>query len=246
MAGPPKVDWDRMSTSYDRFRGIAEEIWIQQVVEMGGLARGHRLLDVGCGTGRFAAPLRSRGISVVGLDASPAMLRQARAKEARLGLVRGLAQALPFRPGAFQTALAAYVIQHLEDLRGTLAEMARVAKSVLVLTAEIRPDSRDILYEAFPSVLSIDAKRFPSPEALAGTMEMVGLRRVEVRKANLPGRLTPSEFLEAVRSRYISTLTLISEAEFQAGLTFLERELPKRFPHRMGRHRTMVFAAGHR
>src|SRR5215471_17849743 len=44
------------------------------------LAGGGRALELGIGTGRIAIPLAARGVDVVGLDASPSMVRQMRAK----------------------------------------------------------------------------------------------------------------------------------------------------------------------
>jgi SAM-dependent methyltransferase len=45
---------------------------------------GSRVLDAGCGTGRVAVELAARGLSVVGVDADPAMLAAARAKAPQL------------------------------------------------------------------------------------------------------------------------------------------------------------------
>ena len=47
---------------------------------------GDRVLDLGCGTGEDAVTLASRGIRVVGLDASPAMIDRARKKASERGL----------------------------------------------------------------------------------------------------------------------------------------------------------------
>lgn len=240
------MDYERLSTCYDRYRELDPgtlDVWIHNIREMGGLARGRRILDVGCGTGRLAIPLRTRGMTVVGLDLSTGMLRQARTKEPHLSLVRASAQALPFRPQAFQTALAAYLLHQLEDWRGALAEMARVARNVVVVTTEIRSDGGEFLYEAFPTILAIDARRFPTVTALVEALGSVGLRDVEVRRAGYSRRRSPGEFLQAVRDRYISTLTLIPEAEFQAGLKFLERELPHRFPDRVERSTAVAFVS---
>src|SRR5205085_1976365 len=57
-----------------------------------GRLAGRRVLDLGCGKGRFAAHLATRGAKVVGLDRSAAML--ARAMD--LERVRGSARRLPF------------------------------------------------------------------------------------------------------------------------------------------------------
>jgi SAM-dependent methyltransferase len=45
------------------------------------LAEGGPVLELACGTGRLALPLAARGLTVVGLDASPAMLERLRAKQ---------------------------------------------------------------------------------------------------------------------------------------------------------------------
>jgi len=57
------------------------------LVETMGLSRGARILDVPCGYGRHSAELARRGMDVVGIDLSPAMIREARRRwPARTGL----------------------------------------------------------------------------------------------------------------------------------------------------------------
>jgi SAM-dependent methyltransferase len=53
---------------------------IERILARHGLGGPRRLLDLGCGTGNHALPLARRGHSVVGIDLSPSMLAQARAK----------------------------------------------------------------------------------------------------------------------------------------------------------------------
>lgn len=48
------------------------------------------LLDIGCGTGEEAIRLAQDGYSVLGIDVSPAMVRQAQTKAAAFGIRRGL------------------------------------------------------------------------------------------------------------------------------------------------------------
>jgi SAM-dependent methyltransferase len=49
---------------------------------------GHPVLELACGTGRVSIPIARAGVSVVGLDASPAMLERAREKSAELSNIR--------------------------------------------------------------------------------------------------------------------------------------------------------------
>lgn len=85
---------------------------------------GRRVLDLGCGKGRFGRALVARGARVVGLDLSAAMLRSAEGLER----VRGSARRLPFDSGAFDRVVAVEVFEHLPPAAWdrTLAEIRRV------------------------------------------------------------------------------------------------------------------------
>jgi ubiquinone/menaquinone biosynthesis C-methylase UbiE len=82
------------------------------ILESLGPVRGRRILDLGCGKGRFARILAARGARVVGLDVSESML--AAADGAGLGRVIGSARRLPFRNAGFDAAIAVEVFEHLE------------------------------------------------------------------------------------------------------------------------------------
>jgi ubiquinone/menaquinone biosynthesis C-methylase UbiE len=79
-------------------------------------------LEIGVGTGRFAAPL---GIKV-GVDPSMAMLAYA-AERGVLGL-QGTAVALPFKNAIFDFALVVTTICFVGDPVGMLVEARRVLK----------------------------------------------------------------------------------------------------------------------
>jgi SAM-dependent methyltransferase len=83
-----------------RLRGIVDRLW--------PLAD-RRVLDLGCGKGRFARALCERGASVVGLDLSAAMLNEAKG----IDRVRASARRLPFRPASFDAVVAVEVFEHL-------------------------------------------------------------------------------------------------------------------------------------
>ena len=107
----------------------------QQTFALLGLRRGDRVLDVGCGTGddaRALAQIVGPTGRVVGLDASAAMIDEARQRSDGLGLplefLVGDAHRLDFADATFDGARADRTFQHLEDPERALAELARVTR----------------------------------------------------------------------------------------------------------------------
>jgi SAM-dependent methyltransferase len=87
----------------------------------------NRVLDVGCGPGRFAERVRDElDASVSAIDISPRMvdLTAMRGIDAQLGDV----QELPFGDGEFDCAVANWVLHHVTDLDRAVAELARVLR----------------------------------------------------------------------------------------------------------------------
>ena len=80
-----------------------------------------RVLDVGCGQGRLVGLLQDVGVSTVGLDASPAMLKAASGPR-----IFGDARVLPFRSNTFGGTAALYMLYHLEDPVQAVAECHHV------------------------------------------------------------------------------------------------------------------------
>jgi demethylmenaquinone methyltransferase/2-methoxy-6-polyprenyl-1,4-benzoquinol methylase len=110
--------------------------WRRAMVARVGAGPRDRVLDVATGTGLVAAALvRSSGCAVVGLDQSPEMLARAKGRlranpqlAARIELVRGEAESLPFADRDFDHLTFTYLLRYLDDPGATLRELARVVK----------------------------------------------------------------------------------------------------------------------
>lgn len=92
-----------------------------------GDVNGGRVLDVGCGKGRFARLVRQEnpGASVVALDLAETMLRSV---PPELLPVSASMTALPFPDGSFQAAYATESLEHAVDIPLAVAELCRVVR----------------------------------------------------------------------------------------------------------------------
>lgn len=104
---------------YERYRPGYPAVAIEWVV--GPPVK--RVIDVGCGPGNLTAQLAQLGHEVVGVDASPGMLKAARRK--RLTVAGGPAESLPLRDGCADVVTAATSF-HWFDGHRAVPEMRRV------------------------------------------------------------------------------------------------------------------------
>lgn len=97
------------------------------VVAAVGEVRPQRVLEVGCGTGELAVRLRDElSVEVTATDLSPRMVDLARERDVQ-ALVADV-QALPFADGAFDCAVAAWMLYHVPDVDRAVAELARILR----------------------------------------------------------------------------------------------------------------------
>ena len=123
---------------YDRWSGIYDSednplICLEQpVVErLVGEVGGRRILDVGCGTGRWSFRLAAAGAAVTGIDFSTGMLEKALAKpgaEDVRFVQHDLARPLPFEDNDFDGIVCCLVLEHVAELGPVFSEMKRVCR----------------------------------------------------------------------------------------------------------------------
>lgn len=155
------------------------------------------------------------------------MLSKARARSGgSIAFERGRAEA-PFPDGRFERAVA-WLVVHLVDRDRALPELRRVlVPGGRLLVATFRREHFDRIWLApyFPSLASIDRARFPDPAALAGELARAGFETVRRVALTQHARIGRDVALERLRGRYISTLSLLDEDEYAAGLERAAREL---------------------
>jgi len=124
-------NFDRVAHVYDATRSLSPEVMSKVIDGILNYVGGSNIVDFGVGTGRFAAPLASSGLEVVGLDISTSMISKARDKGVG-GLVLASALSSPFRPQSFDYAMVVHFMHLLEEWRAAIREVSRVARKGLI------------------------------------------------------------------------------------------------------------------
>ncbi|MDP3220907.1 MAG: class I SAM-dependent methyltransferase [Deltaproteobacteria bacterium] len=117
----PALRFRVLTRAYDALLALTldEDRHKHALVEQAGIAAGHAVLDLGCGTGTLTRMIKRAhpDASVTGLDLDPEALALARRKAADAGLditfALGSATAPPFEPGSFDRVVSSLVFHHL-------------------------------------------------------------------------------------------------------------------------------------
>jgi ubiquinone/menaquinone biosynthesis C-methylase UbiE len=99
---------------------------------MEGLAA-TRLLDIGAGTGVFAQAFVAKGLSVVGIDTNPSLLRLARNLVPDVKFEEAPAEAIPYGDRTFDIAFLGHVLHEADDPVQALKEARRISTMRVVV-----------------------------------------------------------------------------------------------------------------
>ena len=118
----PRVDPARWHTPYAQRH-------LDVVLAAARIAPGDRVVDVGCGPGKYTVGLAARGFDVTGLDLTPALLDQLREAAPDVTAVEGdLIDPPAELHETFDVVTGFFVLHHLDDLDAAVAGGRRLAK----------------------------------------------------------------------------------------------------------------------
>ena len=128
---------------------------------------GCRVLDLGCGTGRYLRQVSQPGVRAVGMDLSRAMLARARRTirpAAPIALVQASIVPFPFAPEVFDRVIAGLVIDHVDDLPSFFRQVAVLLRlgGRLIMSA-VHPDMQRLTGES--SVLPLPGREYGHKES---------------------------------------------------------------------------------
>ncbi len=170
------------------------------------LGPGHRVVNVGAGTGSY----EPRDRDVVAVEPSATMLAQRAAGAAPA--VCAVAEALPLPTGAFDVAMAVLTVHHWTDPAAGIAELARVAARQVVMFFEPLHTHGFWALEYFPEARHLPTEQDPPAEAFL---------RAQLRVREVRTLLVPHDCADGFGSAYWRRPEAYLDPEVQAGMSWL-------------------------
>ena len=195
-----------------------------------------RVVDLGCGTGRFSIALaESFGAPVLGVDPARTMLAKARANvvDPRVAFAEGDAGSIPLGDGEADLVFVSMAWHHVEDRAIAAREIHRILAPGGVLA--IRNPTVDALDEVvfleyFPAARAHDTATLPRRAELVALMESSGftLALHEVIRHEMAPNW--SAYCDKIAARAFSDLAVISDTAFESGLAAMRGESDRTGP----------------
>ena len=228
-------DLTDIPAAYDRARDHGPEVldlWMRTVAEHlegRSITRITRILDLGCGTGRFSEGLAARfNADVIGLDPSLKMLQLAREKQRdpRVRYELGRAEAIPLPPESVDLDFMSMSLHHFADPTAAARECRRVLSKTGSVV--IRTGTREQI-PSYPYVPFFASTRLLLEEILPGradvqaTFAAAGLHLVASKIVTQTIAADWLAYAEKLAAGGDSVLARLSRQDFEAGLAAVRR-----------------------
>ena len=224
------VDYDKIGRIYDTSR-LANPETLEKLTRLLEVGSRSVILDLGCGTGNYAGALGNVAKTVIGVDLSIGMLKQARAKFPSLQLVHGDVTSLPFASSIFDGALAVQVLHHVSDKEEFLREALRVVRdggSIAIHACSHQQMRAFWFYHYFPRGLEVDLARMLDSREIASLLAAVGFSDIGIEicysDVVVAGE-TPERYLDKNYRDSISTFAFLTEEEVGSGCQRIQEDI---------------------
>lgn len=177
-----------------------------------------KILDIGCGTGKYGELMQENGYKVIGLDKSDIQINQAKQLiEAYIEDVTNM----QFKDGSFDVCTMIVMIQQLsyEDRILAFKEVFRVLKpkGILIIKTYSHNDLQfRFADQFFPKTLEIDRARYPDISKLRKELSM--FKTIEVENSSIITEKSKEYYLKRFKGRGTSNLGFLTDEEIEEGI----------------------------
>jgi SAM-dependent methyltransferase len=226
-----KADYGDISKRYDDARTLSEEnmsMWLRLISEKAP-RRQAKLLDLGCGTGRFAIPFATElGYSVTVVDASEQMIAKARAKggASRVNWVVADVTELAFSGSAFDIVFMSHLLHHIDqpyDLVLRCCSFLSLGGILINRYGAMEHIAGDPEHRFFPRTREIDEVRTPTINTVEAWFGRAGLTNIGSYTAVQRTDANAEDRVRRAATRVSSVLSLLKDDEFETGLEEMKR-----------------------
>lgn len=222
------MDYDatNMAAVYDQGRSHGPavlDLWMRTISSLIE-EQPTKILDLGCGTGRFTQDLATYfNAEVIGVDPSAKMLEQAEAKrtDSRVRYEAGRGEAIPLANDSVDLIFMSMVFHHFVDQLQAASECHRVLreKGTVFLRAGTCENIPSYPYvDFFPATRQILAKDLFSCRFMQDVFAEAGFICVATKVITQEIAPDFETYAEKLATRADSVLVQLSDADFQAGL----------------------------
>jgi ubiquinone/menaquinone biosynthesis C-methylase UbiE len=226
------VDYDQIAPTYDQRYGALEYEGIASTLLSLALDGSvDRILEVGCGTGRWLAGLQAVAPQVYGLDLCLGMLKEAN-QELMGCLVCGQASRLPFSEALFDLILCVNALHHFDQKQEFIHQARKALRSagaLAIIGMDPHTGKDDwYLYRYFEGAYETDLARYPSADSIKEWMTDAGFLQVRSGVAeHIVNSPTGREVLLSpfLQKHGTSQLALLTDEAYEAGLNRIKADL---------------------
>jgi ubiquinone/menaquinone biosynthesis C-methylase UbiE len=222
-----KADYKEIAKFYDKGRSISEQnidLWLELVSKYSRVSEGSRVLDLGCGTGRFTVPMAIKlGYKMTGADYSMEMLDKARGKDVKNIIKWDCmdAQYLTYDNASFDVIFMSHLLHHVDSPTRVISECKRVLRDpgvILIRYGAMELIRNDVEHTFFHETLVIDEPRTPDIDTIEKWLSDTGFSGIKTEVITQKTYESATTHLQAAAAKSTSVLTMIPQQAFENGI----------------------------
>lgn len=227
-----RVDYDQVAPTYNhRYGALKYEGVASTLLSLARSGSADRILEVGCGTGRWLAQLQTVARQVCGLDLSVGMLKQADQELAGC-FVCGQAGHLPFSEAVFDLIYCVNAFHHFGQKQEFLLQARQALRSggrLAIIGMDPHSGKDDwYLYHYFDGTYETDLARYPAVDWIKTWMAEAGFVHIGCGLAErIVNSLVGREVLQSpfLQKHGTSQLALLTDEAYVSGLSRIKADL---------------------